>query len=188
MAKSFYANVGPKNVGYWNLRRSTARGVGGRFVADPSADYIVPEAWRWPSVKRYHKQALSSQLAELAKDINAWVRHVGVSKEAVVLAALTPTFEKSKVYCPKDKGLADPLSLVNSARLTVTKKNDTVVASMSYGAKGMPFYAVFVHEIMRYRHAPPTRAKFLEAAVKEDLHNIKDRLSEGTKKITGGGR
>lgn len=186
MAKAFYANVGPKNVGFWNLRRSTARGAGGRFIADTSADYIVPEAWRWPSVRRYHRQALSSQLSEMAKDINAWIKHAGANQEAVVLAALTPTFDKSKVYCPKDKGWADPLSLVNSARLTITKKGDTVSASISYGAKGVPFYAVFVHEIMRYRHAPPTRAKFLEAAIKEDMSGIKDRLYSGARKVVGG--
>lgn len=42
------------------------------------------------------------------------------------------------------------------------KGRKTVNVSVSYGA----YYAVFVHENLEARHAPPTSAKFLERAAK----------------------
>lgn len=180
-------HVGPGSASFWNLLQNR-RDQKGRFIRTEGAAPQFPEAWRWPSLRSYHKQALSGQLSALSEQIRLWSQHVTVNADRVLYNALQPTFEKSKVYCPKDT-----LLLVNSARLDVEPARESggrkkaAVASISYGGRGVPFYAVYVHEILRYRHDPPTRAKFLESALREDMDKIKGKLIGNLRQVTGGG-
>ena len=94
----------------------------------------------------------------------------GVSED-LMIQALEPTFEKAKMYTPKDT-----LELVESAYLEKTPFRGKPRVEMGFARGGSPDYAVYVHEIMSYQHEAPTRAKFLEQAMKEDLEHIYFRL------------
>jgi hypothetical protein len=173
--------VGPSNSGFFNLK-DNARGAGGRFISTPNAAPRSIEAFRWPSIRGYHTQSLNSQLKVLAENLTKFSKHLGNEAPTILLNALGPTFNKSRVYCPKDTML-----LVNSGRLEIKsrKGSSNTTVSISYGNSGIPFYAVLVHEILSYKHASPTRAKFLESAVREDMKSITGILTEESKKIFG---
>jgi hypothetical protein len=99
----------------------------------------------------------------------------------ICMAALEPTFEKSQVYVPKDTG-----DLADSGYLEVVKTSKGPVVEIGYGRAGSPSYAVAVHERTDIQHQEPTRAKFLEAAVTEDLGEIRDRVYAGYRKVWNG--
>lgn len=92
----------------------------------------------------------------------------------IVYDAMEPTFEKSKVYCPKNTG-----ALVNSGYLEVTQRGKSPYVEIGYGKGGKPRYTPYVHEMTGQYHEHPTRSKWLEAAVNEDLFDIFDRVTEG---------
>jgi hypothetical protein len=56
---------------------------------------------------------------------------------------------------------------------------------IGFGRGGDPDYAAFVHEAVDIPRRAPTRSKYLEAAVMEDLDQIYRRLGEGYKTFTG---
>lgn len=93
------------------------------------------------------------------------------ASEDIMIAALEPTFTKAKVYVPKDT-----LALLESAYLVKNGSPRKPRVEMGFARGGKPYYAMYVHEILTYKHAAPTRAKFLESAVKEDLSAIYKRL------------
>lgn len=93
----------------------------------------------------------------------------------ITVEALKPTFEKSKVYCPKDTR-----ELVESAYLEVVqRKRGGPIVEMGYGKGGKPRYAPYVHEMTTNKHEAPTRSKFLEAAINEDMFDLIDRVAAG---------
>lgn len=99
----------------------------------------------------------------------------------VIMEAMEPTFEKSQIYCPKDTG-----ELVESGYLEVTSDNKQVPrVEIGYGYGGRPPYTPYVHE-MPYQHAPPTRSKWLQAAVMEDLTQIFERIGRKFGSFLGG--
>lgn len=184
--KNVRVGIGPSSVGFWNLK-DNAKGADGKYINTPNAMPRSVEAWRWPSVKAYHKQSLNSQLKVLSENIHAWSRHLGDHGPNVVYNALIPTLTKSRIYCPKDTHL-----LVNSSRLEIIEKRKAKggtrgesKVSITYGDKGIPFYAVIVHENLSFKHASPTRAKFLESAVREDIPRIKREIIKESVKLTG---
>jgi hypothetical protein len=63
----------------------------------------------------------------------------------------------SKPICPIDTGALRRSGRVEACVVTP----DEVRCQVAYGG-GAVDYAVYVHEILHYRHAPPTQAKFLE--------------------------
>jgi len=99
------------------------------------------------------------------------------------LNGMKPTFEKSKVYCPHDTG-----ALRDSAYLELRGQFDVGSGSASeasveigYGKHGNPPYALIVHEMVQYHHAPPTRAKFLQSAIEEDMDKILPYIADHLK-------
>jgi len=99
----------------------------------------------------------------------------------VMMEALQPTFEKAKYYTPKDT-----MELVESAYLVSTTFRSKPRVEMGFARAGKPHYGIYVHEIVEYQHAEPTRAKFLEAAVFEDLDDLYQRLGAGYRTFMGG--
>lgn len=89
----------------------------------------------------------------------------------IALSALEPTFAKSKMYCPKDTG-----RLVASGYLQVMGGKSRPRVEIGYGKGGIPHYTAIVHEDTGMAHKEPTRAKWLQAAVFEDLSQIEARL------------
>lgn len=105
----------------------------------------------------------------------------GATPEALEMA-LTPTFEKSQTYCPQDTG-----ALLESGDLTSGISTGGVVyARISYGSStGIIHYAPIVHERTDLHHESPTRSKWLQAAVEEDLNKMRRRFTIALKKLSG---
>jgi len=80
---------------------------------------------------------------------------VGASAGPATRAAAEPIFARSQVYVPKDT-----MALHDSGRISTPFGKRTII---SYNTP----YAVRQHEDTRLRHQPPTRAKYLETALRE---------------------
>lgn len=98
----------------------------------------------------------------------------------IMLDAMEPTFEKSQEYVPKLTG-----DLMNSGYLENVGSSRKPIIQIGYGKGGSPDYTVYVHEMVDIPHQSPTRAKFLQAAVMEDLDLIYQRLGLGYKRFMG---
>ncbi len=99
----------------------------------------------------------------------------------IMLDVLKPTFEKSKVYCPKKTN-----ELVESAYLEVVQFRGKSKVEMGYAKGGKPNYAAYVHEIVQYKHEAPTQAKFLERAINEDIGSMIDKLAAEYREFMNG--
>lgn len=170
--------VGPFHQGVYNLRRPAK----GQFGSTKTTPFMVPEAWKWASVARYNVDMVQG-FAALEAQLNAWVGHIDKQMAAVAHDALMPAFELSKHYCPKDTW-----DLVNSAEIHPGPRiNGRATVGITYGRTGKPFYAMFVHEIPTYYHAPPTTYKFLERALREKSGQIQADLAKYSRRVVGGG-
>ena len=109
----------------------------------------------------------------IIKNYEAVISDIKGATNAVLKEALTPTFEKAKEYTPKDTE-----ALVNSGYLEVKGRGANAKAEIGFGKGGKPFYAVYVHERTDLHHASPTRAKFLQGALEEDLPKLLPRLKD----------
>lgn len=85
--------------------------------------------------------------------------------------ALEPTLEIAKGLTPVLTG-----KLRDSGYLEVTQFRGTPQVQIGFAKGGNPYYAEYVHEMTGIKHAPPTQAKFLQAAVLGDLNGIRSRL------------
>ncbi len=98
----------------------------------------------------------------------------------LMLDVLSPTFDKSQQYCPIDKG---PLRASGYLEVTSFRGNPRV--EMGYARGGRPWYAVVVHEDPQFQHKPPTRYKWLQAAMMEDLPSMYTKLGASYKGAIG---
>lgn len=90
----------------------------------------------------------------------------------IMVEALEPTLKLAQYYCPKDTH-----RLVNSG--FVEKRPSTrnqMNAVIGFAKNGFPDYAAIVHERVDIPHAAPTRSKFLETALLEDMGNVFGRI------------
>ena len=90
---------------------------------------------------------------------------------------LRPTFELSQKYVPVDTGALRDSGFLEVSNRSISGKS-RVNATIGYGKGGKPSYTVFVHEMVEVPHKAPTRSKFLQAAIEEDLDNIRERVAE----------
>lgn len=124
--------------------------------------------------------AIKEQTDDLKRIIMSICQQFEEVTPALCKAALEPTLEKAKVLCPKDTH-----ALVNSAYLETTQFRGQPRVEMGFARGGFPHYAVLVHEDLTMSHAPPTQAKFLQAAVEEDIADIAIRIGENYKAFMG---
>jgi hypothetical protein len=115
--------------------------------------------------------SIRSQMKELADIISSAFDQMENASPILIKNALEPTFEKSQMYCPVDTG--DMLASGYLEAVDTSKGN--VRVEMGYGKGGNPPYTVYVHEVPHY-HKPPTRWKWLQAAVNEDMPDMLGRL------------
>jgi hypothetical protein len=129
----------------------------------------------YPSEAAYVQQ-IREQLRDFEQIINKVLKQLVDEAAPIMLDALQPTKEKAEYYCPKKTG-----ALVESSYLEITSFRGNPRVELGFAKGGEPPYAVYVHEMVEYHHAPPTRSKFLQAAVYEDLDNIFNRIAESYK-------
>lgn len=103
------------------------------------------------------KKERREKIAPALKKRKETVLKLNIMKNNIALSMAKRILYKSLIYCPIDTG-----ALRRSAKLSITRRGMVI----SYGDSKV-YYASYVHEIPRYKHTPPTQAKFLEEAVKE---------------------
>lgn len=126
-----------------------------------------------PSSAQYTRQ-IREQVKEIEDALSEFADAVEEQSPEIVENALRPTFEKSQKYTPVSSG-----KLRRSGFLEVSTSGKKTTATIGYGKGGRPNYTVFVHERTDLKHKEPTRAKFLQAALEEDFHQIQKRLVDG---------
>lgn len=125
--------------------------------------------------------SIQSQMKQIEDAIKSIVKQFGDATPELVLEAMKPTFEIAKEYCPKDTG-----ALVDSGYLESVGTKTQPRVEIGFARGGQPFYAVLVHENMEMYHASPTRAKFLQAAIEEDMANIERRIYDNYNRFMNG--
>lgn len=119
------------------------------------------------------------QMKAVQDELESILEQVGEVTPEVTYEALEPTFKKSQEYCPHRTG-----DLRNSGYLEIVSRGDKPYVEIGYGKGGKPRYAPVVHELPTY-HEPPTRHKWLQAAVEEDTFAIIDRVAAGYRRFLG---
>lgn len=131
-------------------------------------------------VKGYEKLTRES-MAEVMQNMESLVNLLQGATPDIMLDIMMPVFEKSQEYCPVDTGL-----LKSTGDLHVSGDEETrVKVEISYGGNGTAWYAPIVHERVDIGHRPPTRSKFLQAAVEEETENLRARVVEAYAAILG---
>jgi hypothetical protein len=122
---------------------------------------------------------LKQQFDQVVANFKWYVDQIDAVLPEVLLESLRPTFELSQEYCPVDTG-----ELKSSGYLQITDFRGKARVEMGYAYGGQPSYAIYVHE-MPYYHEPPTRSKWLEAAIDEDWAGFTVRLVQNMKLASG---
>lgn len=133
----------------------------------------------YPSEAGYVEQ-VNAGMQKIQKDLLYILEQTEGATPDIMWEALHPTFEKSQEYCPKDTH-----ALVDSGYLEVVQFRGNPKVEMGYGKGGLPDYAAYVHEMVEIPHKAPTRAKFLESAINEDMFDIIERISTGYRRFMG---
>ena len=97
----------------------------------------------------------------------------------ILMDTLEPTFVKSQTYCPFVTG-----ALRESGYLEVRQEGKRTEIEMGYGRNDQPPYAIYVHEIPA-QHEEPTRDKFLQAAIEEDMPDFASILAAKVREVAG---
>lgn len=115
------------------------------------------------------------------KELQKQLARFGENAEKELGGALfreaTTVMNASKVIVPVDTGALKDSSIVMLPERTGTG----VSVSMGYGGAARD-YAVYVHENLTARHAPPTQAKFLEEPLMAASKGMAARLADDLKK------
>lgn len=131
-------------------------------------------------IEASYTRSIREQMKQVEENISAVVNELKDVTADVLDEALRPTFEKALIFTPVDSG-----DLKASGFLETRSSQNRVQAELGFGKGGKPEYAVFVHERTDLNHKAPTKAKFLQAAIEEDLDDIPGRLVKAYKEKTG---
>lgn len=126
-------------------------------------------------------QHMREQARAISENMRKAIEHVENQTKEALLFGAEPIFKESQRLVPVDTG-----RLKRSGFVTTRKRAGGPILQVGYGRYGQPFYAAFVHERVDIRHAPPTQAKFLEAAVMTNLGNFRRRVELFMRKLTSG--
>lgn len=116
-------------------------------------------------------ESMRNTTKELENILITLMKDVEEATPQIMLGVLQPTKAKADLYCPKDTH-----ALVNSGYLEVTSFRGNPRVELGYARGGNPTYGVVVHENMSFKHKEPTRAKWLQVAMFEDLPQMYSTL------------
>lgn len=119
-------------------------------------------------------------MANVVAEFSNLVRTLSDGSVDAVSIALQPVLRLSRYYCPKKTG-----DLVSSGQIHVARSDKKVTGQIWYGKIGSRtlHYAPLVHERTDLNHAPPTQAKFLQAAFEQSLSTIREDLINYYKRL-----
>lgn len=126
-------------------------------------------------------QQMRQQSKGIVENYRKVVAQIERLSPEIIEDALAPAFRLSQRYVPVKSG-----RLKASGYLESGEVNGIPVVEIGYAKGGNPPYAVPVHEKQEVRHAPPTRAKFLQEALQQTNNIVQRRLFEGYRDLIGG--
>lgn len=130
----------------------------------------LPGKVTWGSNAFYKKVATQDARLAMAQVIKQYADLIGKLKGITPTAlrqALTPTFKRAQFYVPEKTG-----ALWESGKLTVeTGKSGKPVGRITFG-NAEAWYAALVHEYTWLAHQAPTRSKYLQAAMEENVGDM----------------
>lgn len=127
---------------------------------------------KFPSEVGY-RESLRSQFRELEEILTHVFEQLESASPSIIYNVLLPTFEKSQLYVPVATG-----AMKESGYLEITSSvRGSQRVEMGYGRGGSPWYTMYVHENLNSYHRSPTRAKWLQSAVYEDMPAMLKNLS-----------
>jgi len=123
--------------------------------------------------------SIHAQFEEINDNLNAIIKSLKNVSAYILLDALIPTYSLSQKFVPVRTG-----ALALSGYLEIVENDDRGCrVELGYGKHGQPFYAIIVHERIDIPHRPPTRSKYLQAAISQDMRNIQARVEEHFKDV-----
>jgi len=118
----------------------------------------------------FRKAAIGSARADMADIISRYEAFVSGLKDmtpTVLFNALQPVFNRSQIYVPKKTGALAASGEINVFPLA----GDSAEGEIVYG-NSEAWYASLVHEYVWLNHAAPTRSKYLQAALEEEIDSF----------------
>lgn len=125
-------------------------------------------------------QSVKSSMAAIISEYKRWAQHMDEQAADVLYDALKPTFELSQELVPVATGV-----LKESGYLEKRHSQGQASVEIGYARGGNPDYAVIVHEDPDMPHKPPTQNKFLQQPLEQDFENVRARVIQGMKDISG---
>jgi hypothetical protein len=110
-------------------------------------------------------------MAQVIRNYEGIIKQLHDVTPDAVKNALEPVFNKSLEYVPYKSGV-----LSESAILEVEGTPGNVRGSITYGNHSA-WYAALVHEFVWLSHNPPTRAKYLQSALEEEIDSFLTSLA-----------
>lgn len=126
--------------------------------------------------------ALAREMKAIEDNFKSWTLHITNQAGEVLRSSLQPTLEKAQAYCPAFTGALRRSGYVEIRRVGLLRGWE---AEIGFAKNNFPDYAIYVHERPGVFHAPPTRWKFLQAALEEDGPEIQRRIRDGFKIASG---
>jgi hypothetical protein len=134
----------------------------------------------YPS-EAHFQRSVNTQVKEMTAKLTRIMEAFKDASPEIMIAALEPTFQLSQLYVPENTG-----ALKESGYLRETSSRGKPRVEMGYGFGHQPPYAQIVHERTDIAHTYPTRAKYLQDALQEDLWGIQQRLATGYRRFMNG--
>lgn len=124
---------------------------------------------------------IREQMGTLSKNLLKVIKKIENVTPQAITFGLQPIFEESQRLVPVDSGDLKRSGFIE----TRTTGAGRVSAEIGYGKFGKPNYAGFVHENLAFRHAPPTQALYLKAAVDKHIGDFTRRVALYMRRETG---
>ncbi len=134
----------------------------------------------------------NKSLRDASANLDAFAKHLTDQSAPILFQGLIDTFRKARdIYCPTSAG---KIAYAGSERRgrkggdlrrsgylekVTSGKRTTIQIGFGKTFKGILVdYAGFVHERLDLHHDSPTRAKFLQSAMDEDLPEIRAKVAQ----------
>lgn len=119
------------------------------------------------SYRKVYTEDARAAMAQIIANYNTLINTLKSATPEILLAAMQPVFDKSQEYCPVDTS-----ALVTSGIMfPETDIAGRQSVRIQYGDESAP-YAALVHEMVWLNHEPPTRAKYLQQAMEEEIDSF----------------
>lgn len=133
-----------------------------------------------PTSATGYASSVQSQMAKIEDAYEQLFEAIREASPEIIYNALIPTKALAEYYTPVKTG-----KLRASSYLEVTQRGEMPRVELGFAKGGDPPYAVYVHEMVQNYHVAPTRSKFLQAAVLEDIDNVRARIEREYKGLAG---